>query len=343
MKSGTMTFNYHYFDVLPIRFQPEYLESCTSYLTRLAERNGVPSVDGLAALCFPHQDRRITRALADYPPTSFETLMRSGTCSGPSLSGTTFFHLGMKFGRTPKPQPLSRFLAGSIASHLRFCPLCLSGQTRPYYSLLWRFITLKSCPVHSCTLLDRCGKCGNTLSLLTAPLKIGMCSFCRFELKMLHSEPTPEEEILSSLVHAQDLEFLLSPLLSTEIDFDNIAKAIGLRFKYERKARKFTSAEIANRIGVTLSEVEGIERGNILRRGAKFQSYLKYAKCLDITLRSIFSGVLQEISGEFISDMTSVMYPTCPKCNQSRFVIKFGHNHSGSQRYRCRSCCRYFT
>jgi transposase-like protein len=33
----------------------------------------------------------------------------------------------------------------------------------------------------------------------------------------------------------------------------------------------------------------------------------------------------------------------CPYCGKSRPVIKSGLNSTGSQRYKCRSCVRYFT
>src|SRR5258708_6056049 len=221
MASGSMAFKSYYFGTVAIRPKPEYLESCTSYLTRMAERNGVSSVDGLAALCFPHQDRRIARGLADYPPTSFKPLMRSVACSEASLLGTTFFHLGMKFGRSPKPQPLSRFLSGSVATYLRYCPYCLRTQQQPYYSLLWRFVALKGCPVHSCKLLECCGHCGNFLSLFAAPLKVGKCLLCGLELKVCRSEPISEVELSETLSLAQDLEFLLSPFPPIEIEFSN--------------------------------------------------------------------------------------------------------------------------
>jgi transposase-like protein len=35
--------------------------------------------------------------------------------------------------------------------------------------------------------------------------------------------------------------------------------------------------------------------------------------------------------------------PTCPTCLSPRQVIKSGLNDSGSQRYRCQACRRYFT
>ena len=35
--------------------------------------------------------------------------------------------------------------------------------------------------------------------------------------------------------------------------------------------------------------------------------------------------------------------PSCPHCQQPERVIKAGFNPGGSQRYRCRTCQRYFT
>src|SRR5256885_3161129 len=92
---GTDLLMPYYFDVLPLHPRPEYLESLTSYLMRLAELNGISSIDGISALCFPHQDRRITRGIADYPPVSFDNLMIVGACNEETLRTTTFFHLAV--------------------------------------------------------------------------------------------------------------------------------------------------------------------------------------------------------------------------------------------------------
>lgn len=35
--------------------------------------------------------------------------------------------------------------------------------------------------------------------------------------------------------------------------------------------------------------------------------------------------------------------PNCPSCQHDEYVLKSGLNHTGSQRYRCQSCRRYFT
>src|SRR5215472_6836784 len=107
----------YYFDVFPLHPRPEHGETLTSYLMRLAEGNGILSIDGLSTFCFPHQDRRIPRGIADYPPLSFESLSVVGACDEETLRRTTFFHIASKFGRSTLPQPMSRFLSGCISQY----------------------------------------------------------------------------------------------------------------------------------------------------------------------------------------------------------------------------------
>ncbi len=174
----------YYFDVLPLHPRPEYLESLTSYLMRLAEYNGISSMDGLSALCFPHQDRRITRGIADYPPVSFGDLTRAGTWSEEILRTTTFFHLAAKFRRSTLPQPVSRFLSGCVGQYLRYCPACFAEQRVRCYLLPWRFLMLTYCCKHMCRLLETCGHCDELIPLFTSPFKLGNCPRCQQSLKL---------------------------------------------------------------------------------------------------------------------------------------------------------------
>lgn len=200
----------YYFDALPLHPKPEHLESLTSYLMRLAEANGIRTVDGLTAVCFPNQDRRITRDLADYPPTSMDVLVRVGGCAQQTLLETTFVHVGTKFGRSIQPQPLSRFLSGSVAQHLRYCPICLAERELPYYSLVWRFCMVVGCPEHCCKLLDHCGRCERPIPFLAAPLKIGVCPSCGWNLRTCLAEPVLDEVLRVIRDRIRVLEFLLS-------------------------------------------------------------------------------------------------------------------------------------
>ncbi len=134
-----------------------------------------------------------------------------------------------------------------------------------------------------------------------------------------------------------DIVFLLSPQL-WETHVTSIIKHVGRRFAYIRQKDQLTAVEVASQIGVTLTIVEGIERGDFQGRGATLQSYLKYARYLGFNLKEIFSDVIDSSDDRSIISLTA-----CPICLQSHYVTRDGYNRSGSQRYQCQCCCRSFT
>jgi DNA-binding XRE family transcriptional regulator len=328
----------YYFDVLPLHPRPEYLESLTSYLMRLAAYNSISSIDGLSALCFPHQDRRITRNIADYPPVSFGDLTIVGAWSEEILRTTTFFHLAAKFGRSTLPQPISRFLSGCISQNLRYCPVCFTEQRVRYYLLSWRFFMFTYCCKHKCQLLETCGHCGEFIPLFTSPFKLGNCPKCRQSLKLCPVASASDKALLEVATHVQDdIIFLLTPQL-WEADSSSIIKRVGRRFAHVRQMKRHTAVEVARQIGVTLTVVEGIERGDFQGKGATLQSYFKYAHYLCLRLKEVFSDVIDAPDHVPITPL-----PSCSECQQSYYVIRVGYNRSGSQRYECQHCHRSFT
>ncbi len=50
----------------------------------------------------------------------------------------------------------------------------------------------------------------------------------------------------------------------------------------------------AQNTGLILSRIEGLERGNPLRRGVKFSDYLVYAAFLGVSLKDLFVEAGQE-------------------------------------------------
>lgn len=328
----------YYFDVLPLHPRPEYLEALTSYLMRLATLNGISSVDGISMLSFPHQDRRITRDIADYPPLSFGQLMTIGNRDEEALRKATFFHLSTKFGRSTLSQPISRFLSGCISHYLRYCPRCLAEQQVKYYLLSWRFLELTCCQEHKCRLLEMCGHCSELIPLFTSPFRLGYCPQCQKHLELCGTTLVSDEAELEAVMHAyDDIVFLLTPQV-WERDGVSIIKRVGRRFISARQQSKFTVAEVANQIGVTMTVVEGIERADIQRRGATLQDYFKYAHFLKINLKETFNEVIDASDQSF-----ATLIPCCPVCQQNDYVIRSGHNRSGSQRYQCRYCQHGFT
>jgi DNA-binding XRE family transcriptional regulator len=328
----------YYFDALPLHPPPEHLESFTSYLMRLAELNGISSLDGLSALCFQHQDRRITRDIADYTPTSLNDLARVSTWSEEVLRTTTFFHLAANFERSALPQPMSRFLAGSIGQYLRYCPLCFAEQGVRHYLLTWRFLIVTCCYKHQCKLLESCGHCGTLIPLFKAPFTLGVCQRCLKDLKLCNAALVLNDVEFekSHRVH-NDIVFLLTPQ-SWESENSKTIKQVGRWLSYTRQMKRLTAVEVARRIGVTLSTVEGIERGDFHGRGATLLSYFKYADCLCLDLKEVFSSVRNPPE-----DVSTRMQPQCPTCRDDSSITRCGHNRSGSQRYQCHCCHRSFT
>ena len=328
----------YYFDVLPLHPQPEYLESLTSYLMRLAELNGISSIDGLSALCFSCQDRRITRDIADYPPVSFGDLTKVGTWSEEILRTTTFFHLAAKFGRSTLPQPMSRFLSGCISPNLRYCPICFSEQRESYYLLPQRFLMLTCCCKHKCRLLEACGHCGELIPLFTSPFKLGNCPRCQQSLKLCAAAPVSDEGELEAALHAHDdIVFLLTPQ-PWEANSSDVIKRVGRRLSHMRQIKRLTAMEVASQIGVTLTVVEGIERGDFQGRGATLQCYFKYAHYLCLDLKEVFSDAI-----DAPDRVPAASLPLCPACQRNDYVTLYGHNRSGSQRYQCQHCHSSFT
>jgi len=328
----------YYFDVLPLHPRPEYLESLTSYLMRLAENNGISSLDGISALCFPHQDRRITRDIADYPPVSFANLAIVAASTEEILRTTTFFHLAVKFGRSTLPQPTSRFLSGTLGQYLRYCPVCFYEQRVRYYLLSWRFLMVTCCRKHKCRLLETCGHCGELIPLFASPFTVGNCPRCRLDLKLCAAaSETDEGELEASTQAHNDIVFLLTPQ-PWETDSTGIMKRVGRRLSHLRHMKRQTAVEVARQIGVTLTIVEGIERGNFQGKGATLQSYFTYAHYLCLSLKEVFSDAL-----EAPDHVPATPLPLCPVCQQSSYVTRDGYNRSGSQRYQCQQCHRGFT
>lgn len=328
----------YYFDVLPLHPRPEYLESLTCYLMRLAELNGISSIDGLSALCYPHQDRRITRGIADYPPVTFGDLTIVGTWSEEILRTTTFFHLAAKFGRSTFPQPMSRFLSGCVGQYLRYCPVCLAEQRVTYYLLTWRFLMLTCCHIHKCRLLETCGHCDKLIPLFISPFKLGNCPKCQQSLKLCAAVSVSDEGELEVASHAHDnIVFLLTPRL-WEANSSSIVRRVGRQFSDMRRMKRCTAVDVADQIGVTLTVVEGIERGDFQGKGATLQSYFKYAHYLCLGLKEIFNDFI-----DAPDHVPTTPLPICPVCQQSYYVIRVGYNRSGSQRYECHHCHRSFT
>lgn len=194
------------------------------------------------------------------------------------------------------------------------------------------------CHKHKCRLLETCGHCDTLIPLFRSPFSLGNCPRCRRDLKLCAaaSEADESELEVSTYVH-DDIVFLLAPQ-PWEADSTSVIKRVGRQLFHMRQMKRLTAVEVANQIGVTLTVVEGIERGDFQGRGATLLCYLKYARYLCLNLKEVFSDAI-----DAPDHLPATCPPLCPACQQNNYVTRYGRNRSGSQRYQCHYCHRSFT
>lgn len=281
-----------YFEVLPIHPRPQPLESMTSYLTRLAEANGIPNICRLQPIIFPDRKSDSLREMKDLSPRSLDALLVAASCTEADLLATTFYHFIRKFERPTHSTTVTSFLFGHLTPKLRYCPLCLQ-TTIPYYRLPWRFTMLVGCPQHGCLLLDRCSYCATDIPFLTVSLKMNQCPRCGIALSAGQVAPMDHFQEQQARQRYRDLVFLLSPTNEPEI------RSFGPRLAYWRKTKRLTAKTIATDLNIQLRTALSLERRISKRGGIKFEHYLAYVDYLELTFEELFNTILTPEEEEY--------------------------------------------
>jgi len=279
-------------NVLPLHPQPQPLESMTSYLTRLAEANGLQSINELGALAGGLRLSSLKRS-PDYPASAYSGLAQITGHPQETWLGMTFFHLVQHFGRSMHPHPLHRFLAASLSPFLRYCPICVAEHNPAYYCLLWRFLVLPGCLEHRVALLDQCGHCGSPLPLLRPLPQLLKCPACQGDLRSSIPSPLGIDAFALTERLTDDLKMLLTS--EPRCQGKEQAKLIGKRFQFLRQQRDLLIPEAAHLLGRDASVIRDIDYLNRFRQ-ASLDDYMRYADMLEYSLREIFDEqFLQEL------------------------------------------------
>ena len=287
-------------NVLPLHPQPQPLESITSYIIRLAVANGLQSINELGALAGGMVFYRLKGSWSvslEYPTPAYSGLAQITGYPEEQWLRMTFFHLVQHFGRSMHPNPLHRFLAGSLASSLRYCPICLAEHTPAYYSLLWRFLVLPGCIKHGVRFLDQCGHCGSPLPLLRRIPQLTTCPTCQRDLRTGLPDRLSKDVLQATDRRTNDLKMLLTPMLR-HLEKEQ-AKLIGKRFQFLRQRRGLWIPEIASLMGRAASIVQDIDHIGRFRQ-ASLDDYIRYADILEYSLCEIFDEQsLQDLVAPF--------------------------------------------
>jgi len=276
---------------LPLHPQPQPLESFTSYITRLAEANGLRSMSELAGLIGISYNRLASLCTSpDYPATiSYAALSQITGCPEERLQQTTFLPLIQRFGCSTGLRTLQQFLAGSLASGLRYCPCCLAEYSPAYYSLLWRFLALPGCALHGLQFLNQCGHCQSPLPLLPFPPKLARCPTCQGDLRSGPALKLCGEALSITHRRTEALQMLLSPLPRPLNQAQ--AKRIGKLYMIKRIQRDLLISEAANLSGIAQPVIRDIEQVSELR-SASLKDYIRYADFLSCSTLQIFDTEL---------------------------------------------------
>ncbi|WP_440590629.1 TniQ family protein [Rheinheimera fenheensis] len=73
-----------------------------------------------------------------------------------------------------------------------YCPLCFAEDKYPYLRVQWRFAWHTECVKHTCGLLDRCQRCGESIKPHLLPVKtprISICYHCEFDARYAKTRP----------------------------------------------------------------------------------------------------------------------------------------------------------
>lgn len=282
-------------NVLPLHPRPERLESLTSYMIRLAGANGLQFVGELVELA--GFSRRLLESLSrspDYPAPSYCTaLSQMARCPEERLLHTTFLPLGRRFGRSTHPIALHRFLASSLSSTLRYCPICLTSSEEPYYSLLWRFLVLPGCIEHGQCFLDQCGHCGSVLPLLSPRSQIARCVSCQGDLRTGPQKRLSDEILQPTQRRTHELSMLLRPM-SGSLDLAQ-ARRIGKQCMALRQQKDLSITEMASLSGVPIAVIIDTEQTSHRMR-ASFSDYMRYVDALSCSLLEVFDTDLIPVS-----------------------------------------------
>src|SRR5712691_1906127 len=270
--------------VLPLHPQPQPLESMASYITRLAEANGLQSINELRALAGGMAFSGMKRS-PDYPAASYSGLAHITGHPEERWPNMTFFHLVQHFGCAMNPNSLHSFLAGSLAASLRYCPICLAEYTPASYSLLWRLLVLPGCSEHGVRFLDQCGHCGSPLPLLRRIPQLIRCPTCQGDLSTCEPSRLSDDDVEPTDRRTNDLKMLFTP--AQRHQDQQQAKLIGRRFQLLRQRRDLWIPEVAHLLGRDPSVVRDIDYVSRFRR-ANLGDYIQYADVLGHSLCEIF-------------------------------------------------------
>lgn len=345
-----------YFEVLPLRPSANTGECLSSYLIRLAHANGYTHFWGLASELFPMWSKRhqVNLLRWEYPVDGWGRIPTRTHLTPAHLRRMTVapwiekFRPPLVLTRDNRLSP-GHYLHGVVNPNIKVCPLCL--QSQPYIRLMWRLEPVDTCLRHGCLLQSQCHQCGSPLSGFESLMHRWHCAKCDTDWCKLPVE-TASARHLETQEHSQSvLRFLLDPDVALvklpNHDSNDLARAIGLKFRYLRIQEDYSVREMAQRVGVHSGIISALEHGE----HPPLSSYLAYLESLslswpDFAALEVPAAFAQEIQQPPFMALRQCPTPSCPNHQPPptmRVRLLADLPHQQKLRFRCRDCGLNFT
>lgn len=175
------------YDIGPIGLGTPYVESLTSYISRLAEYHCLSTGIFISKLLAPYLNKYYITAIASRGGNGFYDSSNGINGIG-RLAEDFVYVLGMLtykedlFKLTLLPWSTILPTRSLMESKKKWCPVCyedaLNNRTIIYDPLIWFLKDRKYCFEHKTTLVSNCIKCSKQINYLSRNSKTGFCDYC---------------------------------------------------------------------------------------------------------------------------------------------------------------------
>lgn len=166
------------YNLKPIELGTAYVESMTSYLTRLADAYSVPPFKLIKYILIPAQDAKRQPNKPLY--SMFNTI---------GIWSTRFVAILEQFTVQDKLKFMTMLPYSNILTqyklcehHKKWCPVCLEQWKEEgselYEPLLWGLKDVNICLIHKIALVQNCSHCNQQINLIHTKANIGFCPHC---------------------------------------------------------------------------------------------------------------------------------------------------------------------
>ncbi|UUV23640.1 MULTISPECIES: TniQ family protein [Lysinibacillus] len=247
------------YNLEPIGIGTPYVESMTSYISRIAIVHNVNVTNLLKGVVAPvlKKDYLKNELSTGFYKTIEQFINENSIVTQDIINALELLTCREDLSYLTMLNWQGVFPRNIRSSSRKWCPLCLydmKEQSKQVFEpLLWSLDDIKKCDIHETLLQDECSKCNRKLSFFHSHYLVGYCQYCGTWLgskEVTHREKLNEKELFINLNYKQLIEN--APLVT----FFPSSRFIAVFFNEIMENCEFNSINaFANFLGFNLSTV----------------------------------------------------------------------------------------